>query len=45
MFQSSDRHIEAKAAKYLKIPEPAGGKPLPPLAELAQRRGNAEHGK
>ena len=33
------------AAKSLKLPEAAGGGHLPPLAELAKLRGNAEHGK
>ena len=42
---SADGRIRAEAAKYLKLPEPAGGKPLPPLPELAQRRGNVERGK
>jgi putative membrane-bound dehydrogenase-like protein len=42
---SIDNGIRAEAAKYLKLPEPAGGKPLPPLAELLKRRGNVEHGK
>jgi putative membrane-bound dehydrogenase-like protein len=42
---STDNSIRSEAAKYLKLPEPAGGKPLPPLAELLKRRGNVEHGK
>ncbi len=42
---SADARIREEAAKYLKLPEPAGGKPLPPLHELALRRGNVERGK
>ncbi len=42
---SADSRIRTEAAKLLKMPEPAGGKPLPPLPELAKRRGNVEHGK
>ena len=42
---SNDQRIRSEAAKYLKLPEPAGGKPLPPLSELLNRRGNVEHGK
>ena len=42
---STDDSIRSEAAKYLKLPEPAGGKPLPPLAELLKRRGNVDHGK
>jgi putative membrane-bound dehydrogenase-like protein len=42
---STDSGIRTEAAKYLKLPEPAGGKSLPPLAELLKRRGNVEHGK
>jgi putative heme-binding domain-containing protein len=42
---SSDRRIRDMAAKYIKLPDVAGGSHLPPLAELAKRRGNAAHGK
>ncbi len=42
---SHDAKIRTAAAKYLKLPEPAGGKPLPKLSELLKRRGSIEHGK
>jgi putative membrane-bound dehydrogenase-like protein len=42
---SEDSRIRATAAKYIKLPEAAGGSHLPPLAELSKRRGNVEHGK
>ncbi|HEY2148480.1 MAG TPA: PVC-type heme-binding CxxCH protein [Pirellulales bacterium] len=42
---SPDERIRKEAARYLKMPEPAGGAPLPPLPELVKRRGNVEHGK
>ena len=45
LSSSSDSRIRATAAKYIKLPEAAGGSHLPPLAELAKLRGNVEHGK
>ena len=42
---SDDLRIRETAAKYIKMPETAGGSHLPPLAELVRRRGNVEHGK
>ncbi|HKD38461.1 MAG TPA: c-type cytochrome, partial [Pirellulales bacterium] len=42
---SPDERIRKEGARYLKLPEPAGGTPLPPLPELVKRRGNGEHGK
>jgi putative heme-binding domain-containing protein len=42
---SPDERIRKEAARYLKLPEPAGGAPLPPLHELVKRRGNIDHGK
>jgi putative heme-binding domain-containing protein len=40
-----DSRIRTEAAKYLKLPEPAGGKPLPKISQLLKLRGSSEHGK
>ncbi len=40
-----DPRIRTAAAKYLKMPEPAGGKPLPKLSQLLKTRGSVDHGK
>ena len=42
---TADPAIRAAAAKHLKTPAGAGGKPLPPIAELAKRKGDAANGK
>lgn len=45
LANSADNHIRATAAKFIKLPDAAGGRHLPPLSELAKRRGNAARGK
>ncbi len=42
---ADDAVIRDEAAKYLALPTPADNNPLPPLAELVSRRGDAERGK
>jgi len=37
--------IRDEAKKYLKLPETAGAAPLPPIAELVERRGDAGRGR
>ena len=44
LFASSDETIRTEATKYLKLPATANSKPLPPLAELAKRKGDVTHG-
>ncbi|MEZ5299367.1 MAG: c-type cytochrome [Verrucomicrobiales bacterium] len=45
LHASRDGQIREAAAKHLPLPEGAGGEKLPPLAELAKRKGNADSGK
>ena len=45
LSSSSDGGIRANAASYIKLPGLAGGNKLPPLVDLAKRRGNATHGE
>ena len=44
LLASSDPTIREEAAKHLKLPPSLSSKPLPPIAELAKRTGNAENG-
>jgi len=45
LFGSPDPAIRAAAAEHLTLPAAAEGTPLPPIAELAQRRGDVAHGQ
>jgi putative heme-binding domain-containing protein len=45
LFGSVKEDVRAEAAQYLQAPAAPGGKPLPPIAELARRAGNPDNGK
>jgi putative heme-binding domain-containing protein len=45
LFSSTDKEIRLQASKYLKLPAAAEGVPLPPVAELVKRVGNASRGQ
>ncbi|MDA1051920.1 MAG: c-type cytochrome [Planctomycetota bacterium] len=45
LYASSDDAIRIEVAKHLTLPATAGSKPLPPVAELAKRSGDAAHGQ
>jgi putative heme-binding domain-containing protein len=45
LYTSTDDAIRAGVAKHLTLPATAGSKPLPPLAELAKRTGDAVRGQ
>jgi putative heme-binding domain-containing protein len=45
LFASALAEVRTEAAKHLQLPASAGAKPLPPLAELMQMKGEAPHGK
>jgi len=45
LLSSADEAIRAAASKHLSLPAGAGGKPLPPIAELVERSGDAARGK
>jgi putative heme-binding domain-containing protein len=45
LLSSADEAIRTTAAEYVSLPAGAGGDPLPPVAELAKRRGDAARGK
>jgi putative heme-binding domain-containing protein len=45
LLSSSDDAIRAAAGKHLSLPATAGGEPLPPIAELVKRTGDAARGK
>jgi putative heme-binding domain-containing protein len=45
LLSSADEAIKAAAGKHLSLPAAAGGEPLPPVAELAKRSGDATRGK
>lgn len=45
LYASTDDAIRSEIAKHLTLPASAGSKPLPPVAELAMRTGNAPHGQ
>ena len=44
LLASRDQGIRAESSKHLKLPAGAAGKPLPPIAELLRRRGDARRG-
>jgi putative heme-binding domain-containing protein len=45
LLSSADETIKAAAGKHLSLPATAGGEPLPPIAELVKRSGEAARGK
>jgi putative heme-binding domain-containing protein len=45
LLSSADDAIRAAAGKHLTLPATAGGEPLPPIAELVKRTGDAARGK
>lgn len=45
LLSSADESIKTAASKHLSLPAAAGGAPLPPIAELVKRSGNASRGK
>lgn len=45
LLSSADDAIRAAAGKHLSLPATAGGEPLPPIAELVKRGGDATRGK
>lgn len=45
LLSSADDAIKAAAGKHLSLPATAGGEPLPPIAELVKRSGDASRGK
>jgi putative heme-binding domain-containing protein len=45
LLSSADDAIRTAAGKHLSLPATAGGEPLPPIAELVKRSGDAARGK
>jgi len=45
LLASPDEAVRAAAAKHLALPAAAGGEPLPPIAELVGRTGDAARGR
>jgi len=45
LFSSADESIRSTAAKHLSLPAGAGGEPLPPVADLVKRSGDAMRGQ
>jgi putative heme-binding domain-containing protein len=45
LLSAPDEAIRAAAGKHLALPAGAGGEPLPPIADLVERRGDAVRGK
>ena len=45
LLSSADEAIKTAAGKHLTLPAAAGGQPLPPIAELIKRTGDAARGK
>ena len=45
LLSSADEAIKTAAGKHLTLPAAAGGEPLPPVAELVKRTGDAARGK
>ena len=45
LLSSADGAIKMAASKHLALPAAAGGEPLPPIAELVKRSGDARRGK
>ena len=45
LLTSTDANIQKEASKHLKLPQTLDNKPLPPLAELVEMKGDATNGK
>lgn len=45
LLSSADEAIRTAAGKHLSLPAAAGGEPLPPVAELVKRSGDAARGR
>jgi len=45
LLSSADETIKAAAGKHLSLPAAAGGEPLPPIAALVKRSGDAVRGR
>jgi putative heme-binding domain-containing protein len=45
LLSSADEATKLAAGKHLSLPRAAGGEPLPPIAELVKRSGDASRGK
>jgi len=45
LLSSADEAVRAAAGKHLTLPAAAGGEPLPPIAELVKRSGDAARGR
>ncbi|MCI0360030.1 MAG: c-type cytochrome [Planctomycetaceae bacterium] len=45
LLSSADEAVKSAAGKHLSLPATAGGQPLPPIAELVKRMGDAARGK
>jgi putative heme-binding domain-containing protein len=45
LLSANDAMVRERAGKYLTLPPAAGGKPLPPIAELVMRRGDPARGE
>lgn len=45
LLSSADEAIKTAAGKHLSLPAGAGGEPLPPVAELVKRTGDAARGR
>ena len=45
LLSSADEAIKTAAGRHLSLPAGAGGEPLPPVAELVKRTGDATRGK
>src|SRR5262245_49263883 len=45
LLSSPDEAIRTAAGRHLSLPATAGGEPLPPIAELARRSGDAARGR
>jgi len=45
LYASTDERIRSEVAKYLALPATANARPLPPVAELAKRTGDAARGR
>lgn len=45
LLASADDAIRSAASKHLSLPAGAGGEPLPPIAELVKRSGDARRGR
>lgn len=45
LYSSTDEAVRKEVARHLQLPAAAGASPLPPLATLLERKGDAERGR